>query len=78
MLWGWIFGYYIIHIYGRSAERFINLALQQDIHISDIVWLSDDLMEAKVEIRDIARLREVADAGGCKYDIRTKSTRCCP
>lgn len=72
MLWGWIFGYYIIHIYGRSAERFINLALQQDIHISDIVWLSDDLMEAKVEIRDIAKLREVADAGGCKYDIRTK------
>ena len=45
MFLSWLRGYVVLHISGGAPERLLNLALQRDIDIYDINWLTDDLLE---------------------------------
>ena len=71
-LLGWISGYVILQIYGENKERFLNLALQKGIEIYDINWLSDEVVEAKVNYHQIGALRKIGRVTHCPFKIRTK------
>ena len=51
MFLSWLRGYVVLHISGGAPERLLNLALQRDIDIYDINWLTDDLLEVKAAWR---------------------------
>ena len=52
MFLSWLRGYVVLHISGGAPERLLNLALQRDIDIYDINWLTDDLLEVKAAWRE--------------------------
>ncbi len=70
-LWYYIIGYLEITIMGVAVERFINLALRENILIWDIKKYRGG-MKAKVRARDFARLRSFLKNTGCRVKIVNK------
>ena len=70
MLLSWLRGYVVLHISGGSQERLLNLALQRDIDIYDINWLSDDLLEVKAAWQELGQLKKIAKVTGCNLNAR--------
>lgn len=70
LIWGWLTGYVIIHITGGNQERFLNLALQKNIELANMHWLAEDLLEAKVNYKQVAALKKIAKVTHCHVKIR--------
>ncbi len=70
MFLSWLRGYVVLHISGGAPERLLNLALQRDIDIYDINWLTDDLLEVKAAWRELGQLKKMAKVTGCNLKTR--------
>ncbi len=62
-------GILLIEIRGSGVEKFLNLALQQEIQIKGIAWLEEDCVRASVKLSDIYRLRHIARMSHCRFHI---------
>ncbi len=70
ILLSWLRGYVVLHISGSGQERLLNLALQRDIDVYDINWLTEDLLEVKAAWQELGRLKKIAKVTGCSLQIR--------
>lgn len=71
MLLSWLRGYVVLHITGANRQdRFLNLALQRDIDIYDINWLSEEILELKAAYGELGRLKKIAKITGCTLKAR--------
>lgn len=70
LICGWLTGYVIIHLSGGNQERFLNLALQKNIELANMHWLAEDLLEAKVNYKQVASLKKIAKVTHCHMKIR--------
>jgi len=70
MFLSWLRGYVVLHISGGGQERLLNLALQRDIDVYDINWLSDDLLEVKAAWQELGQLKKIAKVTGCSLKTR--------
>ncbi|MGI5891584.1 MAG: sporulation protein YqfD [Bacillota bacterium] len=61
-----------IEITGVAVERFLNLALQDDIILQSIQWLSADKILCQVSLKDIYALHPVARKSRCRIHIRRR------
>lgn len=70
ILLSWLRGYVVLHISGRGQERLLNLALQRDIDVYDINWLTEELLEVKAAWQELGQLKKIAKITGCNLKIR--------
>jgi similar to stage IV sporulation protein len=68
---GWLKGYIVITILGKNKERFLNLALQQNIDIYDVEQPEEqsNIIIAKACYRDLRRLRKIARQTHCHFKM---------
>ncbi|MDD3839100.1 MAG: sporulation protein YqfD [Clostridia bacterium] len=71
-LWSYVRGYVIIKIEGLSVEKFLNLAVREDIHIWDVHKLSHIVLTAKATVKDFKRLSNIAQKVKCNISIIEK------
>lgn len=75
--WNWLAGYVIIKIEGDHPERFLNLALQNEIEVWDTEWQTEtqtesqnddtvDVLVIKAARRDLRELKKIAKICGCR------------
>jgi len=64
-LWAWLLGYYIIQVEGENIQRMLNLALQKGLNLYDIVWISDNHLEAKIPAVFFRYLHQLEVDGDC-------------
>lgn len=65
-------GYVIIEIYGRNAERFINICLRRGIEIHDTKPLKNGAIQLSIFRRDFCRLPSIAYKTKTKVRIKKK------
>ena len=70
-LFKFLFGYVVFSAKGGFAERFINLCAVRRINIWDVT-LSENIIKARINIRDFKRLRSVARKTGVRVSILQK------
>ena len=68
----WVKGSLVLEIKGLSVERFLNLALQEDILLSEVLWLSGTRVLVTVPLADIFRLRVLARESACRFRVRRR------
>ena len=69
----WVKGSLILEVKGTAVERFMNLAVQEGILLSDAVWLSGTRVYVTAPLADIFRLRQLARHSNCRFRIRRRS-----
>lgn len=72
-LWNYFKGYVIIRVEGLTLEKFINLAVNQDIYLWDISRIEYTVLEGKVSIEGFKLLKEVVKKVGCRIYIVEKN-----
>ncbi|MEG1501563.1 MAG: sporulation protein YqfD, partial [Clostridiales bacterium] len=65
-------GYLEIDIHGIAPEKFLNLAMQNDILLKNALWLAPDKVRARVLLKDIYSLRYIARQSHCSFQIRKR------
>ncbi len=63
-------GYVLLYLEGIHLERFVNMAINEQIHLWDLKRLSETTMRLKVSRRGFGKLRHIA------YRTRTKVSLC--
>lgn len=71
-VWNYLRGYVIIKLRGRALERFINLAATKGIALSGVQKIGDNLMLARVSVKDYKALRPILRKVQCKATIEEK------
>jgi len=69
----WVKGPLQLEVKGVVVERFLNLAMQQDILLSNIVWLSHTRVLVDAPLTAILKLRVLAGQSRCRFRIRHKT-----
>ena len=69
----WVKGSLVLEVKGTAVERFMNLAVQEGILLSDAVWLSGTRVYVTAPLAEIFRLRQLARQGNCRFRIRRRS-----
>ena len=72
-IWNYLRGYAIIIVEGLKIERFINLAVINNIYIWDIKRLNYTSIEAKIGLGHFAKLREIVKKTNSTVKIERKS-----
>lgn len=67
-----LYGYVIIKVYGKGAERFINICLRRNIDVWNIKPF-DDGIEMCIYIKDFFHIRQVRKKSNVKIKISTKT-----
>lgn len=70
-LWKYLKGYVIIRVSGFSVERFINLAMNRNIYMSDVVY-KDNFVTMKVSIEGFKLLKPIIKKTKCRVEIIEK------
>lgn len=65
-------GYVTIIVEGAAPEKFINMALLQDISLWDIVPLGEHRLKARVAVSQVKKLRSVARKTKTRFRIKEK------
>lgn len=72
-VWDWLAGYVVIKIEGEHPERFLNLALQNEIEVWDTKWQvndhGEDVLAIKAARRDLRELKKTAKICGCRLQL---------
>ena len=63
-----LYGYVIIKVYGKGAERFINICLRRNIYVWNIKPF-DDGIEMCIYIKDFFHIRQVRKKSNVKIKI---------
>ena len=63
-----LYGYVIIKVYGKGAERFINICLRRNIDVWNIKPF-DDGIEMCIYIKDFFHIRQVRKKSNVKIKI---------
>jgi similar to stage IV sporulation protein len=71
-IWNYLIGYVIIKIEGTTIESFINAAVRQNVFLWDIVRTGRKTVTAKVNIKNVAALRDIVRHAGCRFYIVSK------
>ena len=70
-LWNYLRGYVIVEVSGFSMERFINLAVNNNIYLWDIEE-KDHKIYFKTNIQDFKRLKPYAKKARCRFKAKVK------
>lgn len=70
--WSYLKGYVIIKVSGFSVERFINLAMNRNIYISDVHYKNDYVI-MRVSIEGFKQLKPISKKTKCKVEILSKN-----
>ena len=65
----WMNGSINIYIQGNGIEKFLNLAMQQQIEIADICWRDQTFVSARVPWYSLGRLRHIAKMSKCRFRV---------
>ncbi len=71
-IWNYFRGYVIIKVEGLTLERFINLAISNDIYLWDIDRLDYTTIKVNISIKGFKELRKVIKKVGCRVSIIEK------
>ena len=66
-------GYVIIKVEGVFPERFLNLAMRQNVYIWDVEKSTETELYVKISVKGFLKLRSVAGKTGCKISIVKKN-----
>lgn len=70
-IWSFFKGYIVIKVSGFSVERFINLAINKNIYLSDVCY-KDNYVTMKVSVEGFKMLKPIAKKTKCKVTIISK------
>lgn len=70
-LWNYLRGYVIVEVSGFSMERFISLAVNNNIYLWDLKE-HDHKLYFKTSIKDFKRLKPYAKKARCRFKIKLK------
>ncbi|ACB84780.1 sporulation protein YqfD [Natranaerobius thermophilus] len=70
-VWYYIIGYLEVTVLGIAVEKFLNLALQENILIWDVKKYPRGL-KVKIGVKDFAKVRKVVKNSGCRVKIVRK------
>lgn len=71
-LWHYIRGYVIINVKGKYLERLINLVHHNNILIWDIIKRNKDCISAKIELKDLDSVNQLASKLSCQVELVKK------
>lgn len=66
-------GYVIIKVEGDFPERFLNLAIRQNVYIWDVEKVSDKELVLKISVKGFLKLKSLSGKTGCKVNILKKN-----
>src|SRR5699024_11729356 len=71
-IWNYLKGYVIIRINGLGLERFLNLALVNDIYLWDVKRLNNVEIKGTVSVKGYEDVKKLAEKVGCRIEIVNK------